>query len=200
MSAAETLRRRGIRLAWLIVIWDVIEGVIAVAAWLAAGSIALVGFGIDSGIEVFAAGVVLWQLRGGGSGRRRWALRAIAVTFWLLAIYIAVESVTELAAGAEGGESMVGIVLNAVALAVMVPVAAAQVRTGRHLGNEVLVAQAKETWLSNALSINVLVGLGLNSVFGWAWADPAVALVVAGFAVYAGVDAWREAAEDNGDR
>ena len=132
--------------------------------------------------------------------RRRWALRAIAVTFWLLAAYIAVESVSQLAAGAEGGQSTVGIILNAVALAVMVPVAVAQLRTGRQLDNQVLVAQAKETWLSNALSINVLVGLGVNALFGWAWADPAVALIVAGFAVYAGVDAWREAGEEHGDR
>jgi len=188
------------RLAWLIVIWDVIEGVVAIAAGLAAGSIALIGFGIDSGIEVFAASVVLRQLRDERSGRRRWALRAIAVTFWLLAAYIAVESVSQLAAGAEGGQSTVGIILNAVALAVMVPVAVAQLRTGRQLDNQVLVAQAKETWLSNALSINVLVGLGVNALFGWAWADPAVALIVAGFAVYAGVDAWREAGEEHGDR
>src|SRR5690606_41747386 len=96
------------RLAWLIVIWDVIEGVVAIAAGLAAGSIALIGFGIDSGIEVFAASVVLRQLRDERSGRRRWALRAIAVTFWLLAAYIAVESVSQLAAGAEGGQSTGG--------------------------------------------------------------------------------------------
>ena len=78
----------------------------------------------------------------------------------------------------------------------MLPVAVAQWRTGRQLDHEVLVAQAKETWLSNALSLNVLVGLGGNAAFGWAWADPLVALVVAGFAAYAGVDAWREAGEE----
>ena len=191
----EALRRRGIRLAALIVVWDVIEGGVAVGAGLAAGSIALVGFGIDSAIEVFAATVVLWQLRGGAHSRQRPALRAIAVTFLLLALYITVEAVGELVAGSDASASTVGIVLNVVALAAMVPVAWAQLRTGRELGNDVLVAQAKETWLSNALSINVLVGLGLNSLFGWAWADPAVALVVAAFAAYAGVDAWREACE-----
>lgn len=194
-TSDEALRRRGIRLAALIVVWDVIEGAMAITAGLAAGSIALVGFGIDSGIEVFAASVVLWQLRGGAHSRQRPALRAIAVTFWLLALYVAIEAVSELAAGSEAGTSSVGIVLNVVALAVMAPVAVAQLRTGRELDNDVLVAQAKETWLSNALSINVLVGLGLNAAFGWAWADPAVALVVAAFAAYAGVDSWREASE-----
>lgn len=193
MSGTETLRRRGIRLALLIVVWDVMEGAVAVTAGLAAGSIALIGFGIDSSIEVFAALVVLWQLRGGGGRRRRPALRALAITFWVLAVYVTAEAVGELVGGSEAKESTVGIALNVVALAVMVPVAVAQWRTGRQLDNEVLVAQAKETWLSNALSVNVLVGLGLNALFRWAWADPLVALVVAAFSAYAGIDAWREA-------
>ncbi len=192
----ESLRRRGMHLAVLIVVWDLMEGVVAVTAGLAAGSIALVGFGIDSSIEVFAASVVIWQLRSDDERRRRPALRAIAVTFLLLAVYVAVEAGTALLGAADAESSTVGIVLNVVALVVMVPVAVAQSRTGTDLGNEVLIAQAKETWLSNALSINVLVGLGLNAAFGWAWADPLVALVVAGFAAYAGVDAWREAGED----
>jgi len=195
-AATATLRRRGIRLAVLIIVWDVIEGIVAVTAGLAAGSIALVGFGIDSAIEVFAASVVLRQLRGGPHARQRPALRALAVTFFLLAAFVSVEAVRELAAGADAEESIVGIVLNVVALTVMLPVAVGQWRTGRQLDNDVLVAQAKETWLSNALSVNVLVGLGVNAAFGWAWADPLVALVVAGFAAYAGIDAWREAGED----
>lgn len=156
IEGRERLRRRASRLAVFIVVWDVIEGAVAITAGLAANSIALVGFGIDSGIEVFAASVVLWELRGGTG---------------------------------------VGIVLNAVALAVMIPVAALQWRTGRQLGNAVVTAQAKETWLSNALSINVLAGLGVNAAFGWAWADPTVALVVVGFAAHAGIDAWRDAGE-----
>jgi divalent metal cation (Fe/Co/Zn/Cd) transporter len=195
-AATATLRRRAIRLAELIIVWDLVEGVVAVAAGLAAGSIALVGFGIDSAIEVFAASVVLWQLRGGAHARQRPALRALAVTFFLFAVYVSGEAVRELAAGADAEESIVGIVLNVVALAVMLPVAVAQWRTGRQLDNDVLVAQAKETWLSNALSVNVLLGLGVHAAFGWAWADPLLALVVAGFAAYAGVDAWREAGEE----
>lgn len=189
-------RRRAIRLAVLIVVWDVIEGAVAVTAGLAAGSIALVGFGIDSSIEVFAASVVLWQLRGGATARQRPALRAIAVTFFVLALFVVIESVRRLLGAAEADESIVGIVLNVAALIAMVPVAVMQRRAGRQLGNEVLQAQAKETWLSNALSVNVLLGLGLNAVLGWAWADPVVALIVAAFAGYAGADAWREAGEE----
>jgi len=188
----ERLRKRGLRLAWFIVVWDVIEGAVAVTAGLAAGSIALVGFGIDSTIEVFAASVVIWQLRGGAHARMHTALRLIAITFFVLAAYVAFESVRDLVGQDKAGESIVGIVLNVVALAVMVPVAIAQRRTGRELENEVLVAQSEETWLSNYLSISLLVGLGLNAAFGLWWADPIAALVVAGIALREGREAWNE--------
>ncbi|SEH10452.1 cation transporter [Thermoleophilum album] len=188
----ERLRRRGLRLAWFIVVWDVIEGGVAVTAGLAAGSIALVGFGIDSTIEVFAAAVVIWQLRGGAHARMHTALRLIAITFFVLAAYVAFESVRDLVGQDKAGESIVGIVLNVVALAVMVPVAIAQRRTGRELENQVLVAQSEETWLSNYLSISLLVGLGLNAAFGLWWADPVAALVVAGIALREGREAWNE--------
>ena len=192
--AAETerLRRRGLRLAWFIVVWDLVEGVVAVTAGLAAGSIALLGFGIDSGIEVFAASVVIWQLRGGAHARMRTALRLIAVSFFVLGAYVGFEAIRDLATADKAGESIVGIVLNVVALAAMVPVAIAQRRTGRELGNEVLVAQSAETWLSNYLSVSLLLGLGLNAAFGLWWADPAVALAIAGIAFYEGREAWED--------
>ena len=191
----QALRRRGLRLAWFIVVWDAIEGVVAVTAGLAAGSIALVGFGIDSAIEVFAASVVIWQLRGGVHARRRTALRLIALSFFALAAFVAFESVRDLITQDEAGESIVGIVLNLVALAVMVPVAIAQRRTGEAMGNEVLVAQSKETWLSNYLSVSLLVGLGANAALGLWWADPLVALLIAGIALHEGRDAWDESHE-----
>lgn len=142
---------------------------------------------------MFAATIVLWQLRG-GTARQRLALRAIAGSFLVMAAYITVPA-RDLLAGSDAGESPIGIVLNVVTLAVMVPVAKLQGSTGRALHNDVLGAQARETWISNALSVNVLIGLGLNAVLGWAWADPLVALVIAAFTVYAGIGAWREAAE-----
>ena len=189
------LVRRGLALAWLIVVWDVVEGAIAVTAGIAANSIALIGFGIDSAIEVFAAGVVIWQLRGGTRARQQPALRAIAVTFFALAAFVAFESIRDLVTQDKAGESLIGIVLNIVALAVMVPVAVAQRRTGRALDNPVLVAQSSKTWMSNALSITVLAGLGLNAALGWWWADPVVALVVAALAAYSGFETWEEAAK-----
>lgn len=190
---AEGLRRRGLALAWFIVAWDVVEGVVAVSAGLAAGSIALVGFGIDSAIEVVAASVVIWQLRGGAHARQRTALRLIAGTFFILAAYVGVEATRDLLTADKAGESVVGIALNVVALAVMVPVAILQKRTGHALGNPVLVAQAQQTWLSNYLSISLLTGLTLNVALGWWWADPVVALLIAAIAVHEGREAFAEA-------
>lgn len=189
------LTRRGLRLAWLIVVWDLIEGTIAITAGLGAGSLALFGFGIDSSIEVFAASVVIWQLRGGSTARQRPALKAIAATFFVLAAYVSVEAVRDLITADKAGESLIGIILNLVALAVMIPVALAQGRTGHALGNPVLVAQSKETWLSNYLSITVLASLALNTTIGWWWADPIAALAIAAVALREGTEAWKEASK-----
>lgn len=195
MADTEALRRRGLRLAYFIIAWDLVEGVVAVSAGLAAGSIALLGFGIDSGIEVFAATVVVWQLRGGAHARQPTALRLIAISFAVLALYIGIESLRDLITADKPDESLVGIALNAVALCAMTPVAIAQRRTGRQLDNEALVAQSTETWLSNYLSISLLAGLGANALFAWWWADPLAALLVAAFAAKSGRDTWREARE-----
>lgn len=196
----EVLRRRGLRLAWFIVVWDLIEGAVAITAGLAAGSIALIGFGIDSGIEVFAASVVVWQLRQGAHARMKPALRLIALSFFVLGAYVAFEAMRDLIGQDKPDESIVGIVLNVVALAVMVPIAIAQKRTGKALSNGVLVAQSQETWLSNYLSISLLIGLGLNAAFRLWWADPLVALLIAGIAFYEGREAWQEADEaEHGD-
>ena len=117
------------------------------------------------------------------------------MTFFVLAAYVGFEATRDLITADKASESVVGVVLNAVALCVMVPIALAQNRTGRELGNEVLVAQSNETWLSNYLSISLLLGLGLNALFGLWWADPVVALVVAAIAVHEGREAWEESSE-----
>jgi divalent metal cation (Fe/Co/Zn/Cd) transporter len=188
-----SLQKRGLRLAWFIVVWDVIEGAVAVTAGLIAGSIALIGFGLDSAIEVFAAIVVIGQLHGRTSYTT--ALRLIATSFFALAIYVSVKSIIDLVTQSRAEESWIGIGLNIVALAVMVPVAIAQRHTGTALNNEVLVAQSKETWISNYLSISLLIGLGANALLGWWWADPVAALVISAVAVREGIEAWRESTE-----
>jgi divalent metal cation (Fe/Co/Zn/Cd) transporter len=191
-------RTTALRLALLILVWDVVEGVVAVTAGIAAGATALIGFGLDSGIEVFAAAVVLWQLTRGGSQRGTARPRLMAGTFLVLAVYVAAEAASALVAGSEAEESLLGIVLNIVALLVMVPVAIAQRRAGHALGNDVVVAQALETWLSNALSVSLLVDLRLNAAFGIAWADLFAALIVAGFALYNAKESLEQAQEVSG--
>ncbi len=190
-STREELQRRGRLLAWSTIGWNAIEGAVAIGAGVSASSLALVGFGLDSFVEVFAATVVLWQLRGGPEEREERALRLIAVSFFLLAAYVVTEAARDLISGQEAGESPLGIGLAAVSLAVMPALAWAKRRTGQALGNAVLVADSTETALCAYLSAILLVGLLLNATIGWWWADPLAALVIAGLAVREGRETWR---------
>ncbi|GAB7036308.1 cation transporter [Catenuloplanes niger JCM 9533] len=157
-----------------------------------AGSTALIGFGLDSVIEVSSAAAVAWQFAGADPGRReRTALRVIAVSFFALAAYVGVASVRALLGGDEAAHSTAGIVLAAVSLAVMPGLSHAQRRAGRELGSRTAVADSKQTLLCTYLSAVLLVGLVVNSLFGWGWADPVAALVIAAVAVKEGREAWR---------
>lgn len=198
----DRLVRRGLWLAAGTIAWNVIEAVVAVSAGIAAGSLALVAFGFDSIVEVLSAWVVVWQFRGelrGGydEDRERRALRLIALTFFVLAGYVVVEAGRDLfLAGAEAGESLVGIALAALSLAVMPTLAWAKRRTATSLGSPTLRADAKETLLCAWLSAALLAGLALNAGVGWWWADPVAALAIAALAVKEGREAW---AGDRGD-
>lgn len=190
---AAALRRRATRFAWFTVWWDAVEGIIAVTAGLLAGSIALVGFGIDSSIEVFAAGVVVWQLKKpADEGRQRISLRLIGTTFFALAVYVSFEAIKDLVTQDKPDESLLGIVLNLVALAVMIPLARMKRDVGERLGNRIVIADSAETRISNYLSVSLLIGLGLNVLFGWWWADPVAALIIAVAAVNEGREAWAD--------
>ena len=183
--------RRGMRLEYLTLSWNVIEGIAAIVFGLAAGSIALLGFGFDSTIEVFAAGVVIWELRGVEEERERRALRLIAISFFLLTAYVGIEAVRDLLIRAEPRESTPGIVLAAVSVIAMPILAIAKRRTGEALGNTVLIAEAAETMLCSLLSLILLGGLVLNATVGWWWADPVAALGIAALAFREGLEAWR---------
>jgi Predicted Co/Zn/Cd cation transporters len=183
------LRRRGLRLEYVTVAWNVVEAAVAVAAGVVAGSIALVGFGLDSLIEVFAAVVVIWEFTGVGEERERRALRLIALSFFALAAYVVVEAGRDLLIGAEAEESPVGIALAATSLLVMPALGLAKRHTGKRLGSATLVADSAETFLCAALSAMLLAGLLLNAVGLW-WADPVAALGIAALAVREGREAW----------
>ncbi|GAA5115883.1 cation transporter [Haloechinothrix salitolerans] len=183
------------RVRWLVgatITYNIIEGIIAISAGTVAGSTALVGFGLDSMIEVASAAAVAWQFSGPDpEARERIALKVIAVSFFALAAYVTVEAVRTLVGAESAGTSTVGIVLAALSLLIMPSLSLAQRRAGRELGSTSAVADSKQTLLCAYLSGVLLVGLLLNSLFGWAWADPVVAIVIAVVAVREGREAWR---------
>jgi divalent metal cation (Fe/Co/Zn/Cd) transporter len=172
--------------------YNVIEAIVALAAGARASSSALIGFGLDSVIEVSSAAAVAWQFAGRDpEAREKVALKVIACSFFALAIFVTIDAVRSLFGTGEAQHSPVGLVLAAVSLAVMPLLSWAQRRAGRELGSRSAVADSKQTLLCTYLSAVLLVGLGLNWLFGWSWADPIAALVIAGVAVREGVEAWR---------
>lgn len=186
------LGRRAQLLALTSVVYNTVEAVIAVAAGVVAGSVALVAFGLDSVVEVSSGLVILWQFRRAvPESRERQALRLIALSFFALAAYVSVESVRALATGSEPDASPVGIALACASLVVMPWLSWAQRRTGRRLGSGSVVADGTQTLLCTYLSAVLLAGLVLNATLGWSWADPIAGLVIAAVAVKEGVEAWR---------
>lgn len=192
------LSRRSLHLAYATAGYNLLEGLVAVAAGAVASSTALIGFGLDSFIEVSSALVVIWQFRSRvPEARERLALRLIAVSFFALAAWISVDAVRSLLGQGEAEPSPVGIGLAAVSVIVMPLLVFAKRRTGRELGSATVVADSTQTLLCTYLSAILLVGLGLNAWLGWAWADPIAGLVIAAVAVREGVKAWRgEQCED----
>lgn len=183
------------RVRWTVAVtiaYNVVEAVVAISAGRMASSAALVGFGLDSVVEVLSAAAVAWQFAAADPHRReRAAMRAIALSFFGLALFVSVDAVRALTGAVEPDHSSVGIALAAVSLVIMPFLSWFERRTGRELGSASAVADSKQTLLCTYLSAVLLVGLLLNSTLGWTWADPLAALVIAGVAVKEGIEAWR---------
>jgi divalent metal cation (Fe/Co/Zn/Cd) transporter len=188
------LERRAKLLAWGGNGWHVIEFAIALAAGIAAGSVALVGFGIDSLIELLAGGVIVWLFSGGrGSSHtaERRAQQLIAASYGILVVYIGVEAIRDLLGSHHPGVSWAGIGLAAFTAPTMPLLARAKRRVGRKLNSSATVSEAGQNMICAYLSIALLVGLLANALVGWWWADPAAALVIAAVAAREGVESWR---------
>ena len=186
------LGRRAQLLAAASVSYNAVEAVIAISAGMVAGSSALVGFGLDSVVEVSSGLIILWQFRHRlPQSREQQALRLIALSFFALAGYVAQDSVRALLAGADPDPSPIGIALAATSLVVMPFLSWAQRRTGRALGSNAVVADGTQTLLCTYLSAVLLGGLVLNATLGWGWADPIAGLVIAAVAFKEGRQAWR---------
>jgi divalent metal cation (Fe/Co/Zn/Cd) transporter len=203
LDRRRALHRRALRLEYFTISWNVIEGVVAIGAGLLAGSVALVGFGVDSSIEVISAVGLLWRLRTAGpdatvaeqSGAERRALYVVAATFFLLAAYIAVEAGTALLGHEKPDRSTVGLGLSVLSLLIMPALAYWKQRTGREMGSRALVADSVETWVCSYLSLALLAGVGLHELFGWWWADPVGALAMLPVILWQGWETLGEARE-----
>ena len=189
-SAERTLLRRGLRLEYLTLGWNVVGTVVVTLAALAARSIALAGFGLDSLIEIFASIVVVWQLPGATAGRERKALRLIGVAFALLALYILALSVLTLASRHHPGTSTGALIWLTLTVLLMLALAAGKRQTGNALGNLVLQTEARVTLIDAALAAAVLLGIALNTALGWWWADPLAGLVIVFYVAREGYAAW----------
>jgi divalent metal cation (Fe/Co/Zn/Cd) transporter len=193
------LLRYGLLLEYLTVGWNIVEGIIAIAAGVASGSIALVGFGMDSFVESISGVVLVWRLRVERDGAaverveqvEHRAERLVGVAFLVLAAYVTFEALSSLIGGEEPDASVVGIVLTAVSIPVMLWLAAAKRRTGEALGSRALIADSKQTRACWYLSVVTLAGLGANAVLGWWWADPLAALGIAVLLLREGLEAVR---------
>jgi divalent metal cation (Fe/Co/Zn/Cd) transporter len=192
VTRREVLSRRIRLLVAATITYNVIEAVIALAEGTRVSSTALIGFGLDSAIEVSSAAAVAWQFSARDpETREKAALRFIAFSFFALALYVVVDAVLSLLGMSEARPSAIGIGLAAASLVIMPVLSLAQRRAGRELGSLSAVADSKQTLLCTYLSAALLVGLTLNALFGWHWADPLAALVIAAIAVREGVNAWR---------
>ena len=184
-------RRRALRLEYLTIAWNAVEGALAILAGILAGSIALTGFGLDSSIEVLASAVTTWQLRRPTRTRRDIALRVIGACYLVVALYVGVESSRRLVVGRRADASPLGVAVTAASVVAMTALGILKRRLARTLASSVLRAEANFSLLDAALSATVLVGLLADRALGWWWADPAAALTVAAVAGREGVDGLR---------
>jgi divalent metal cation (Fe/Co/Zn/Cd) transporter len=187
-----TLQRRARHLAWATIAWNVVEAIVAIGAGVAAGSIALVGFGLDSTVEVLSSTAIVWQLTGTqGAARERRTVRLVALSFFALAAYVATQALIDLAVGNQPDASPVGIALAVASLMVMPALAIAKRRTGHQMHSVSVIADSNQTKICAYLSTILLAGLAVNATVGWWWADPLAALALSALAVREGRQAWR---------
>ena len=198
IALASGERRRLVRraqiLAWASLAWMTAEGVVAVTAGILAGSIALIGFGIDSAIEGIASVIIIWRFWGARAMSERAERRAqklVAVQFFVLAPYVGIEAVRTLVTSSEPQVSYLGIGLTAVSAVFMPFFGIAKQRVAVRLNSRATMGEGAQNMLCAYLSVAVLAGLALNAALGWWWADPLAALVIAGVAVREGLEAWR---------
>jgi len=194
-ALADVLLRRGRALEVFTLGWNVVGVVVLAVLAFTASSVALLGFGLDSLVEIGASTVVLWELAGAGELRQRRALRLIGVAFLLLAAYLLVQSTAALLRGHHAAPSVAGIVWMGVTALVMFTLATGKAHTGRALGNPVLITEGRVTFIDGVLAVAVLLGIVLDSGFGWWWADPVAGYVIVYYAIREAAHIFQPGAE-----
>jgi len=199
-----SLYRRALRLEYFTVLYNIVEGIVCILVGAGAGSIALVGFGLDSFIECFSGCILIWRLRCHSDDEarekrlERRAVKLVALSFFLLAFYVAFEAARKLYLMEMPDGSLIGVIITLLSIVIMRSLARKKLDIGRRLGSRALVADGMETVACIAFSVTLIVGLGLNLLFGWWWADPAVSLIIAALCVKEGLEFWGEEAEADG--
>lgn len=184
------LRRRALRLEYATIGWNILEGLAALIAGLLAGSVALVAFGLDSSVEVFASAVVVWELRGADRRRERRAVRAIGVAYLVVAVYVLLDAGNALRNANRPEASPIGMLLLACTVVVMLGLGIAKLRVGRALDSATVVADGRFSLVDGSLAGAVLIGLALTALFGWWWADALLAIGISLVAFREGREAW----------
>ena len=189
------LRQRGLYLEYITLGWNVVGAAVIIAAAIGASSVALAGFGLDSLIEIFASTIVIWQIKGVNQNRERVALRCIGIAFYLLALYVLGQSAYALITGLRPGTAAAGMAWLVATVIVMLLLAWGKLVTGHQLDNPVLQTEARVTLIDAYLAAAVLLGVGLNAMLGWWWADPVAGLVIVYYGIREGREAQRHAAK-----
>ena len=184
------LRRRAMALEFVTIAWNLLEGVLAIVAGLLAGSVALVAFGLDSSVEVFASAVVVWELRGVDRRRERRAVRAIGAAYLVVAVYILLDSGNALRIANRPEASPIGMLLLAATVLVMAVLGIAKLRVGRELHSATVTADGRFSLVDGSLAGAVLAGLALTALLGWWWADALLAIGISLLAFREGREAW----------
>jgi divalent metal cation (Fe/Co/Zn/Cd) transporter len=187
----ERLLRRGVTLEVLTLAWNVVGVIVLAVLAFTARSVALLGFGLDSLVEIGASVVVLWELRNDQGERERRALKLIAISFAAISIYLAIQSTVDLVAGGHPHHSPIGIAWTGATAVVMFMLARGKTRVGRATTRDILVREGRVTFIDGLLAVAILLGLSLNALAGWWWADPASTFVIVGYGLRECVDIAR---------
>jgi divalent metal cation (Fe/Co/Zn/Cd) transporter len=185
----DSLRRRAFRLEYATIAWNVLEGVAALAAGLAAGSVSLVAFGLDSSVEVFASVVVVWELRGADRRQEHRAVRAIGAAYLVVAVYVLVDAANALRTANHPEASPIGMLLLGATVLVMAGLGIAKLRVGRALDSQTVLADGRFSLIDGSLAGAVLIGLAFTAIFGWWWADAVLAIAISALAFREGREA-----------